>query len=44
MLKFHVDLQSVNSQRESEDVKFTTIVSAQDADAAKQKAQSLLKE
>lgn len=43
MLKFHVDLQSVNAQGESEDVKFKTIVSAESAEAAEQKAQSVLK-
>jgi len=43
MLKFHVDLHSVDPEDGSEDVKFSTIVNAENAEGAKQEAQSILK-
>ena len=43
MLKFHADLHSVDPEDGSEDVKFATIVNAEDAEGAMQEAKSMLK-
>jgi hypothetical protein len=43
MLKFHVDLHTVNSEGTSDQVKFSSIVNAENAENAKKEALSLLK-
>lgn len=43
MLKFHVDLHSIDPEDGSQDVKFSTIVTAEDEEGAKQEAKSVLK-
>lgn len=43
MLKFHVDLHTVNSEGESDEVKFSSIVNAENSESAKQQALSQLK-
>jgi len=43
MLKFHVDLHSVDPEDGSHDVKFSTIVNAENEEGAKQEAEAALK-
>ena len=42
MLKFHVDLHTINSEGEPDEVKFSSIVDAESAENAKKEAQSRL--
>lgn len=43
MLKFHVDLYSINPEDGSQDVKFHVIVDAEDSNDAKEKAIAVMK-
>jgi len=42
MLKFHVDLHTSNPENDTQDIKFHTIVDAENADSAKQLAMTIL--
>jgi len=42
MLKFHVDLHSTNPEDNSQDVKFHTIVNAENSNNAKQEALAVM--
>lgn len=42
MLKFHVDLHTINPENNTQDIKFHTIVDAENAESAQQLAMTVL--